>query len=94
MKLNHNLLGWLIPLMVAVLLTGFIHFVPAIGLAPAETSLKVLLRLAIFMGAWTTALRFLGGTQFSVTEYAKQLGYGIIYIACAVIIGIAIVIAK
>jgi len=95
MKANHNLLGWLFPFVVAVALIAFVHFVPAVGLAPAETFFKVLLRVAVFMAAWTLALRFLGGVKFSVTESAKHEGIRAIHlIACAIIIGLAMVISK
>jgi hypothetical protein len=94
MKLNHNLLAWLFPLIVTVLLAVFVYCVPAIGLAPEETTLKILLKLAIFIGASMLQLRMLGGWQFSVTQTGKEPGIKAIHlIACAIIIATGMVVA-
>lgn len=71
-----------------------VNAIPEISIAPLETYGRDLLKLAMFFASWTLALRFLGGWNYSVTEDAKQQPYGMVYIACAVIIGCAIVIVK
>jgi len=94
-KLNHNLLAWSFPLIIAALLAGFVYAVPAIGLAPEEMTLKILLRVAIFIGAAMLQLRLLGGWKFSVTETGKEPGIRAIHlIACAIIIATGLVVAK
>jgi NADH:ubiquinone oxidoreductase subunit K len=95
MKINHNTLAVIFPILISILLALFVYSVPAVGLAPEETAMKVLLRLAIFFAAWPLAIKFLGGWEYHVTEESKaQSITGIDVIACAIIIGAAIVIAK
>lgn len=93
--INHNILAIIFPIIVALLLTGLVYLFPEIGIAPQETAGKVMLRVAIFFACWPLAIRFFGGWNFSVTENAKKSGInGIDIIAAAIIIGIALVVAK
>jgi hypothetical protein len=94
MKVNHNLLALVLPLLVAQVLGVFVYLTPDIGLAPEETALKVWLRIAIFMAAWPLALQFLAGLGYDVIENAKAKVYGLEMIAVAIIVGLALVIAK
>lgn len=94
MKFNHNILAFIAPIVVAFSLAILVHFVPEIGIAPQETTGKVLLRVAIFFMAWPIALRFLGGWDYSVTKDAKSIPYGMTIIGAAIIIATAMVISK
>jgi hypothetical protein len=94
MKLDHNTLALFFPFVAVLILSMLIYFVPEIGIAPQETAGRTLLRLAIFFAAWPLALRFLGGWMYSVTADAKQTAYGMVMIACALIVGCAMVIMK
>ena len=94
MKVNHNLLALILPLLVALVLGVFIYLTPDIGLAPEETTLKVWLRVAIFMAAWPLAIKFLAGWSYDVIEIAKAKVYGLEIMATAIIVGLALVIAK
>lgn len=95
MRINHNTLAIIAPVVVAVGLFFLISAVPEIGFAPQETTGKISLKIALFMAAWPLALRFLGGWKYSVTGNAQseKPHYGMIAIACAVIIGLSLVVA-
>lgn len=80
--------------MVTMILAVLVYSIPEIGIAPQETTGRTLLRVGIFFAAWPISLRFLGGWDYSVTADAKQQPYGMVYIACALIIGTAMVIMK
>jgi len=94
LNLNHNTLALIFPLIVALGLALLVYLVPEIGVAPQETTGRTLLRVAIYFAAWPLALRFLGGWDYSVTQDAKKIGGGMVAIACALIIGTALVIMR
>lgn len=94
MKFNHNTLAFIFPILVIIGLSILVYTIPEIGIAPQETTGRTLLRVAIFFAGWPLALRFLGGWHYSVTNDARKTPYGMVYIACALIIGTAMVIMK
>ena len=94
MKINHNTLAVVFPILVIIALTFLVHFIPEIGLAPIETAGHTFLKVAIFYAAWSLVLRVLGGWHYRITEEAKKTPYGMTAIACALIIGVALVVAR
>ena len=94
MKFNHNVLAVTFPILIAIGLAGLVHFIPEIGIAPIETAGRTLLKVGIFYAAWSLSIRTLGGWDYRVTEDAKKTAYGMVAIACALIIGVALVIGK
>jgi hypothetical protein len=90
---NHNKVAALFAVFTIAMLILLVKYIPAISIAPIETWGRSTEKLAIFTVAWTIALRFLGGWKYSVTEDAKQSPYGMTMIACALIIGTAIVLS-
>jgi hypothetical protein len=93
-KLNHNKLAIIFPVIVALGLALLVYDIPEISIAPLELTGRTLLKVAVFFASWALGLRFLGGWTYSVTAEARKTDYGMIAIACAIIIGTALVIAK
>jgi hypothetical protein len=91
-KKNHNFLAVVSPSIVVVLLAILVYNIPEISMAPLETTGRTLLKLALFMAAWPISLRYLGGTDHSVTENAKAQPHGLTPIGVAIILGTALVI--
>ena len=91
-KMNHNNLAAIFPAIVVVLLAILVYNIPEISIAPLETAGRTFLKLALFMAAWPISLRYLGGTDFSVTESAKTQMHGLTPIGVAIILGTALVI--
>lgn len=94
MKLNHNKLAIIFPVIVSIGLALLVYGIPEISIAPQELTGRTLLKVAVFFACWPLGLRFLGGWDYSVTSDAKKTPYGMVAIACAIIIGCALVIAK
>jgi hypothetical protein len=96
MKLNHNVLAGIFAVGTSLVLAWLVYLHPEISIAPEESAGRIMLKLACFFLAWTISLKFLCGWNFSITDNANSYSprYGIIAIACAIIIGCAIVVAS
>lgn len=93
LSFNHNKGAIMFAIFTITMLVFLVKNIPEIGIAPIETWARSTEKLAIFTVGWAIGLRLLGGWAYSVTEKAKTTQYGMIAIACAIIIGSAIVIA-
>jgi uncharacterized membrane protein len=96
MKLNHNMLAGVFALCTGLILAALVYLHPEISIAPQESAGRIMLKVACFFLTWTISLKFLCGWGFSITANAQSDAprYGIIAIACAIIIGCALVVAS